>query len=194
MVAPAVPFVIARAIRNGRIDTRSDQRLVEIFRAEHVVEVVVPVSSSKPSKLHRWARGDRHESSMTCSTSSPIPFLPVAWERVRGNRDARIAGVGGVTARLSSRRLGVETFLDGLRLLCEMAASSRCRCGTAPTSGSSSTNSTCVVTEDGELLREPTSTPPATTSHKDESATVTETGVNHVPRHHISSGGGSDCR
>ena len=37
--------------------------------------------------------------SMTCSTSSPIPaFLLVAWDRVRGNKGARTAGVDGRTA------------------------------------------------------------------------------------------------
>ena len=55
--------------------------------------------------------------SMICSTSSPIPaFLLVAWDRVRGNKGARTAGVDGAD-RLLHRRpcAGVEEFLDELR-------------------------------------------------------------------------------
>ena len=54
--------------------------------------------------------------SMICSTSSPIPaFLLVAWDRVRGNKGARTAGVDGQTAHYVEAEVGVEVFLDGLR-------------------------------------------------------------------------------
>ena len=54
--------------------------------------------------------------SMICSTSSPIPaFLLVAWDRVRGNKGARTAGVDGQTAYYVEAEAGVEVFLDGLR-------------------------------------------------------------------------------
>ena len=54
--------------------------------------------------------------SMICSTSSPIPaFLLVAWDRVRGNKGARTAGVDGQTAYSIEAVRGVEGFLDELR-------------------------------------------------------------------------------
>ena len=54
--------------------------------------------------------------SMICSTSSPIPaFLLVAWDRVRGNKGARTAGVDGQTAYYVEAEVGVEVFLDQLR-------------------------------------------------------------------------------
>ena len=54
--------------------------------------------------------------SMICSTSSPIPaFLLVAWDRVRGNKGARTAGVDGQTAYYVEAEVGVEVFLDRLR-------------------------------------------------------------------------------
>ena len=63
--------------------------------------------------------GDRRSlivGSMTSSTSSADPaFLLVAWDRVRGNRGARSAGVDGETAHAPSCRSGEEAFLAELR-------------------------------------------------------------------------------
>jgi len=42
-------------------------------------------------------------------------FLLVAWDRVRGNKGARTAGVDGQTAVSIQAGLGVEDFLDRLR-------------------------------------------------------------------------------
>jgi RNA-directed DNA polymerase len=42
-------------------------------------------------------------------------FLLVAWDRVRGNKGARTAGVDGRTAYSIEAGQGVEEFLDGLR-------------------------------------------------------------------------------
>ena len=42
-------------------------------------------------------------------------FLLVAWDRVRGNKGAKTAGVDGATASSVAARTGVEEFLDGLR-------------------------------------------------------------------------------
>jgi RNA-directed DNA polymerase len=43
-------------------------------------------------------------------------FLLVAWNRVRGNRGARSAGVDGASAFYVEQRYGVEAFLADLRL------------------------------------------------------------------------------
>ncbi|AUA07930.1 Group II intron-encoded protein LtrA [Streptomyces malaysiensis subsp. malaysiensis] len=42
-------------------------------------------------------------------------FLLVAWDRVRGNKGSRTAGVDGRTARSVEAGQGVEDFLGGLR-------------------------------------------------------------------------------
>ena len=52
---------------------------------------------------------------MICSTSSPIPASLVAWDRVRGNKGARTAGVDGQTAYYVEAEVGVGVFLDRLR-------------------------------------------------------------------------------
>ena len=53
--------------------------------------------------------------SATCSTSSPIPpSCWSAWDRVRGNKGAKTAGVDGHTAASIQAR-GVEEFLGALR-------------------------------------------------------------------------------
>ena len=66
--------------------------------------------------------------SMTCSTSSTDPaFLVVAWERVRGNRGARTAGVDGVKPR--SIVFGERRLLAGLRDELKARRSGLCPCG-----------------------------------------------------------------
>ena len=66
------------------------------------------------TKLHRWASDDPSRCfkdlyNLVCDPA----FLVVAWERVRGNRGARSAGVDGVKPR--SIVFGSETLLVGLR-------------------------------------------------------------------------------
>lgn len=68
------------------------------------------------TKLHRWARDDRHEKFDDLFNLVTDPaFLLVAWERVRGNRGSRTAGVDGATAASIVAAVGVEEFLDVLR-------------------------------------------------------------------------------
>jgi RNA-directed DNA polymerase len=66
------------------------------------------------TKLHQWAIDgpDRQFDDFYNLVSDPA-FLVVAWERVRGNRGARSAGVDGVQPR--SIVFGAGAFLVGLR-------------------------------------------------------------------------------
>jgi RNA-directed DNA polymerase len=66
------------------------------------------------TKLHRWATDDpyRRFDDLYNLVADPA-FLVVAWDRVRGNRGARSAGVDGVAPR--SIYFGREAFLTGLR-------------------------------------------------------------------------------
>src|SRR5919204_6042838 len=68
------------------------------------------------AKLHRWARDDPHRrfDDLFNLVADPA-FLLVAWDRVRGNKGARTAGVDGRTAVSIQVGLGVEEFLGGLR-------------------------------------------------------------------------------
>jgi len=66
------------------------------------------------TKLHQWATDDPHRRfddlyNLVCDPA----FLVVAWNRVRGNRGARTAGVDGVAPR--SIVFGRERFLTELR-------------------------------------------------------------------------------
>jgi RNA-directed DNA polymerase len=65
-------------------------------------------------KLHQWATGDprRRFDDLFNLVTDPA-FLVVGWERVRGNRGARTAGVDGVAPR--SIFFGRERFLTELR-------------------------------------------------------------------------------
>jgi RNA-directed DNA polymerase len=67
-------------------------------------------------KLHRWACDDQSRRfsdlhNLVCDRAT----LLVAWNRVRGNRGARSAGVDGQTAAHVEQVLGVERFLEELR-------------------------------------------------------------------------------
>ena len=66
------------------------------------------------TKLHQWATDDPHRrfDDLFNLVADPA-FLVVAWDRVRGNRGARSAGVDGVAPR--SIVFGKERFLTGLR-------------------------------------------------------------------------------
>ncbi|SBW23792.1 RNA-directed DNA polymerase [Candidatus Protofrankia californiensis] len=68
------------------------------------------------TKLHRWASDGPHRRfddlyNLVCDPA----FLLVAWDRVRGNKGARTAGVDGATARYIEAERGVEGFLAELR-------------------------------------------------------------------------------
>ncbi|MFE3863650.1 group II intron reverse transcriptase/maturase [Streptomyces goshikiensis] len=68
-------------------------------------------------KLHRWARDDPHRRFDDLFNLVADPgFLLVAWDRVRGNKGARTARVDGRTASSIALWVGVEEFLDVLRL------------------------------------------------------------------------------
>lgn len=69
------------------------------------------------TKLHSWARDDVHRRFDDLFNLVADPgFLLVAWDRVRGNKGARTAGVDGRTAASIQEGEGVGVFLDGLRL------------------------------------------------------------------------------
>jgi RNA-directed DNA polymerase len=87
----------------------TDELAFELYRAERRVREI-------QTKLHRWACDDTHRRfddlfNLVCDPA----FLLVAWDRVRGNRGARTAGMDGQTAFSIEAELGVEVFLDGLR-------------------------------------------------------------------------------
>ncbi len=67
------------------------------------------------AKLHRWAVDDPHRrfGDLFNLVADPA-FLLVAWNRVRGNKGAKTAGVDGHTA-VSIQARGVEEFLGALR-------------------------------------------------------------------------------
>jgi len=66
------------------------------------------------TKLHQWAADDPHRRFCDLSNLVADPaFLVVAWDRVRGNRGARSAGVDGVAPR--SIASDKEAFLTELR-------------------------------------------------------------------------------
>lgn len=67
-------------------------------------------------KLHKWATDDQDRRfSDLHNLVADAATLQVAWQRVRGNRGSRSAGVDGRTAYHVEKVLGVERFLDGLR-------------------------------------------------------------------------------
>jgi RNA-directed DNA polymerase len=87
----------------------TDELALALFGAERrVLEI--------QTKLHRWARQepDRRFDDLFNLVADPA-FLLVAWDRVRGNKGARTAGVDGRTALSIQVGQGVEEFLDGLR-------------------------------------------------------------------------------
>ncbi|MEU6587570.1 reverse transcriptase domain-containing protein [Nocardia sp. NPDC046763] len=67
--------------------------------------------------MHRWAMSDPHRrfDDLFNLVADPA-FLLVAWDRVRGNRGARTAGVDGATAAsIADGGGGVDAFLGELR-------------------------------------------------------------------------------
>ena len=87
----------------------TDESRAALMRAEHRVLGI-------QTKLHRWARDDPHRSFDDLFNLVADPsFLLVGWDRVRGNKGAKTAGVDGATAASIVERIGVEDFLDALR-------------------------------------------------------------------------------
>src|SRR5205809_1387300 len=87
----------------------TDELESALFRAERrVLEI--------QTKLHRWARDDPHRrfDDLFNLVADPA-FLAVAWDRVRGNKGAKTAGVDGRTAVSIIAGVGVEQLLAGLR-------------------------------------------------------------------------------
>jgi len=83
-----------------------DQAL--LFAEHRVLEI--------QTKLHRWATDDAHRRFDDLFNLVADPgFLLVAWDRVRGNKGARTAGVDGQSVYYVEADVGVEAFLDGLR-------------------------------------------------------------------------------
>jgi RNA-directed DNA polymerase len=69
------------------------------------------------TKLHRWATNDSHKKFDDLFNLVTDPaFLLVAWDRVRGNKGAKTAGVDGRTAVSVIAGVGVEEFLARLRV------------------------------------------------------------------------------
>ena len=67
-------------------------------------------------KLHKWAKDDqaRRFKDLHNLVCDPATLL-MAWQRVRGNRGSRSAGVDGLTAHEIEAKRGVERFLASLR-------------------------------------------------------------------------------
>jgi RNA-directed DNA polymerase len=68
------------------------------------------------TKLHRWADDDPHRRfddlyNLVCDPA----FLLVAWDRVRGNKGARSAGVDGATAHSVEAGPGLRSSSTGCR-------------------------------------------------------------------------------
>ena len=79
----------------------------ELFSAERRVREI-------QTKLHRWARDDPHRRfddlyNLVCDPA----FVLVAWDRVRGNKGARSAGVDGKTAYAIEVELGRKCSATG---------------------------------------------------------------------------------
>ena len=92
-----------------RSPVNTDESELALFRAERRVREI-------QTKLHRWARDDPHRrfDDLFNLVADPA-FLLVAWDRVRGNKGARTAGVDGQTVSYVQTVRGVEGFLDELR-------------------------------------------------------------------------------
>ena len=87
----------------------TDELEYALFKAERrVLEI--------QTKLHRWASDDAHRrfDDLFNLVADPA-FLLVAWDRVRGNKGAKTAGVDGRTVASIVAWIGVADYLDGLR-------------------------------------------------------------------------------
>lgn len=87
----------------------TDELELTLYRAERRVREI-------QTKLHRWAVDEPHRRFGDLYNFVYDPaFLLVAWDRVRGNKGARTAGVDGQTAYYIEAVRGVEGFLEELR-------------------------------------------------------------------------------
>jgi RNA-directed DNA polymerase len=87
----------------------TDELELTLYRAERRVREI-------QTKLHRWAVDEPHRRFDDLYNFVYDPaFLLVAWDRVRGNKGARTAGVDGQTAYYIEAVRGVEGFLEELR-------------------------------------------------------------------------------
>ena len=87
----------------------TDDPMPGLFCAERRVREI-------QAKLHCWASDDPHRRfddlyNLVCDPA----FVLVAWDRVRGNKGARSAGVDGKTAYAIEVELGSEVFCGRLR-------------------------------------------------------------------------------
>jgi RNA-directed DNA polymerase len=82
------------------------------------------------AKLHQWASDDpgRRFDDLFNLVCDPATLL-LAWERVRGNKGARTAGVDGQTAFYVEMVRGVEEFLVDLRADLRAGTFARCPSG-----------------------------------------------------------------
>jgi RNA-directed DNA polymerase len=79
------------------------------------LELALPRVLSMQSKLHRWATADpgRRFDDVFNLVADPA-FMVVAWDRVRGNKGGRTAGVDGIAPR-SLSDAEVREMLSELR-------------------------------------------------------------------------------
>lgn len=79
------------------------------------------------TKLHRWARADpgRRFDDLFNLVYDPA-FLLAAWDRVRGNKGGRTAGVDGIVPRFVPAE-DVTAMLTDLRHRAKTGGSRRCR-------------------------------------------------------------------
>ena len=93
----------------GGSPVNTDESELALYRAERRVREI-------QTKLHRWARDDPHRrfDDLFNLVADPA-FLLVAWDRVRGNKGARTAGVDGETAHYIEAVRGLQGFLSELR-------------------------------------------------------------------------------
>src|SRR5713101_6353036 len=101
--------VVVTGRSGGHSPVNTDELESALYEAERRVLKI-------QAKLHRWARDDPHRrfDDLFNLVADPA-FLLVAWDRVRGNKGAKTAGVDGATASSVALRTGVGEFLDGLR-------------------------------------------------------------------------------
>src|ERR1039457_1120707 len=102
---------MAKGASKSAADAREDQEVPpvntdELEYATYVAELRV---LEIQAKLHRWARDDPHRrfDDLFNLVADPA-FLLVAWDRVRGNRGAKTAGVDGRSAHYVQVVVGAE--------------------------------------------------------------------------------------
>ncbi|WP_219826078.1 hypothetical protein [Nonomuraea typhae] len=98
------------------LEDQEEMSPVNTDELEHVLYKAERRVLKIQTKLHRWANDDPHQrfDDLFNLVADPA-FLLVAWDRVRGNKGARTAGVDGATAASIEVRQGVGQFLDELR-------------------------------------------------------------------------------